>query len=136
MITKRETAVENGEKAVRSEGTMVTHSLQDLDRIVEMSLLFDFYGPLLKDKNREIFGEYIGDNLSLGELSQQFGMTRQGIHDVVKRTEKTLVGYEDRLGLVARFKEIQNELDEIETLVKEKKLDPILEKTRKISGLL
>jgi predicted DNA-binding protein YlxM (UPF0122 family) len=73
------------------------------DKIVQIALLFDFYGQLLTDKQIEIVDMYYNNDLSLGEISEQQGISRQGVYDTLKRAEKTLYEYEEKLGLVERF---------------------------------
>lgn len=73
------------------------------DKIVQIALLFDFYGQLLTKKQIEIVDMYYNNDLSLGEISEQQGISRQGVYDTLKRAEKTLYEYEEKLGLVDRF---------------------------------
>ena len=73
------------------------------EKIVQIALLFDFYGQLLTEKQIEIIDMYYGNDLSLSEISEQLGISRQGVYDTLKRAEKTLFEYEDKLGLVNRF---------------------------------
>ena len=80
----------------------------------ELSLLFDFYSELLDEHKKEVFGEYIMNDLSLAEISEGEGISRQGVHDIVKRTAKQLREYENRLGLLDKYRKLQgysNELD-------------------------
>ena len=74
-----------------------------LDNITEISILYDFYGVLLPPKQREIFRLYYEDNLSLGEIAAEYGLTRQGIHETVKRGEKKLRNFEAKLRLIHKF---------------------------------
>jgi predicted DNA-binding protein YlxM (UPF0122 family) len=73
----------------------------------ELSLLFDFYSELLDEHKKDIFGEYIMNDLSLAEISENEGISRQGVHDIVKRTSLQLREYEEKLGLVKKFRELQ-----------------------------
>ncbi|HAP33218.1 MAG TPA: DNA-binding protein [Lachnospiraceae bacterium] len=75
----------------------------EIDEIVRLSMLYDFYGPLLTDRNRQIFEDYIVNDMSLSEIADDIGITRQGVRDSIKRSEKALSHYEDKLQLVARF---------------------------------
>lgn len=93
------------------------------DRIVQIALLFDFYGQLLTDKQYEIVDMYYNNDLSLGEISEQQGISRQGVFDTLKRAEKALYEYEEKLGLVARFAEQKQIIERITEM-----LDEILEK--------
>ena len=99
-----------------------------LDNITEISILYDFYGALLPPKQREIFRLYYEDNLSLGEIAEEYGLTRQGIHETVKRGEKKLRDFEKKLRLIDKFKweeEIIGKLKEdIDQLIRERETDP------------
>lgn len=70
---------------------------------LEMSLLFDFYGETLTQNQRELFDLYYNEDLSLTEIAEHIGITRQGVRDGVKRAEHTLREMEAKLGLVARY---------------------------------
>jgi len=70
---------------------------------LEMSLLFDFYGEALTPKQRELFHLYYDEDLSLSEIAEGIGVSRQGVRDVIKRAENTLREMERRFGLVARY---------------------------------
>ncbi|MEA4847157.1 MAG: putative DNA-binding protein [Clostridiaceae bacterium] len=83
------------------------------DKLVQIALLFDFYGQLLTEKQMEIVDMYYNNDLSLGEISEQQGISRQGVYDTLKRAEKTLYQYEGKLGLVERFLKQKENLHEI-----------------------
>lgn len=91
-----------------------------MDKILELTLLYDFYGELLTNKQKTIWQLYYLDDLSLGEISEQQNISRQGVHDTLKRSEKQLFHYEEKLKLVNRFikqkKNIQNIIDIIDSL--------------------
>lgn len=70
---------------------------------LEMSLLFDFYGETLTEKQRELFDLYYNEDLSLAEIAEHAGITRQGVRDSIKRAEHALGEMESKLGLVARY---------------------------------
>ncbi|MCD8019144.1 MAG: DNA-binding protein [Clostridiales bacterium] len=74
-----------------------------MDKIVEKALLFDFYGELLTENQKEVYGEYIQDDLSASEIAQIRGISRQGVHDMIRRCDKILADYEQRLHLVEHF---------------------------------
>ena len=78
-----------------------------MEKIIERGLLFDFYGELLTGHQREIYKDAVYDDLSLSELSEQYGITRQGVHDLIKRCDKTLNEYENKLHLVEKFMNIK-----------------------------
>lgn len=83
----------------------------------EMCLLFDFYGDILTDKQKELFDLYYNEDLSLSEISEHAGITRQGVRDGIMRAEHILRNMEDKLRLVARYGRIQSQVDEIASCV-------------------
>lgn len=78
-----------------------------MDHIVEKSMLFDFYGELLTAHQRNVYEEYIHNDLSVSELAEIQGISRQGAHDMVRRCEKILNDYESRLHLVEHYTKIK-----------------------------
>jgi len=93
-----------------------------LAKDLEISILLDFYGEMLKDQQREFLVYYYDDDLSLAEISEIAGITRQGVRDSIKRAEFQLYEMEQKLGLVARFREMQkgyNEIIECASLIAE-----------------
>ncbi len=74
-----------------------------LERATRANLLYDFYGPLLSEKQRELFELYYHDDLSLGEIAETHDISRQGIYDNIKRTEKTLEDFESKLQLYDKY---------------------------------
>ena len=80
---------------------------------MNISLLFDFYGEILTEKQQDVIDYYYNDDLSLAEISEHLGTTRLGVRDSIKRAEATLLEMEDKLGLAKRFREIQRGLDTI-----------------------
>ena len=77
---------------------------------LEYSILLDHYGPVLTQRQRDILTEYYDEDLSLSEIAENFGITRQGVRDAIKRAEQQLLEMEERLGLARRFQEIQKAL--------------------------
>ena len=78
-----------------------------------MSMLFDFYGELLTEKQKELFNLYYNEDMSLTEISEIAGITRQGVRDAIVRAESVLRDTEDRLRLVRRYAGIQKDADQI-----------------------
>ncbi len=84
-----------------------------------MALLFDFYGQLLTEKQRKFLDLYYGHDLSLGEIAENYGVSRQAVYDSLKRSEKVLNEFEDKLGLVTRFLEQREKLSQVARLLEE-----------------
>ena len=82
-----------------------------------ISLLNDFYGPLLTERQREIVALYYDQDLSLGEIAGQLGVSRQAVHDLLRRGARALDGYERRLGLAVRFERQRARLQEMSRLL-------------------
>jgi hypothetical protein len=89
------------------------------DKLVQIALLFDFYGQLLTEKQIEIVDMYYNNDLSLGEISEQQGISRQGVYDTLKRAERTLYQYEEKLGLVDRFLKQKQSMEKIIEMLEE-----------------
>ncbi len=85
-----------------------------MDKIAERSLLYDFYGQLLTDKQREVMGLYHEENYSLSEIAAEFGISRQAVHDTLKKAEQSLTEYEEKLGLIDKFVRTGSMITQIE----------------------
>lgn len=79
-----------------------------MEKIIERNLLFDFYGDLLTERQRNIYQDAVYGDLSLSELADDYGISRQGVHDQIKRCNKALEEYEAKLHLVERFEKIKS----------------------------
>lgn len=84
-----------------------------IERIVEQSLLYDFYGELLTEHQRQVYEACVFDDYSLSEVAKEEGISRQGVHDLLKRCNKTLEEYEAKLHLVEKFKTVKKQAEEI-----------------------
>ena len=85
-----------------------------MEEFVKRSLLYDFYGDLLTERQKEIYGAYVQDDLSLAEIAQEYQISRQGVYDLIHRVTATLEGYEEKLQLVEKFLEVKTKVKEIE----------------------
>ncbi|NLC19149.1 MAG: DNA-binding protein [Clostridiales bacterium] len=88
-----------------------------MDEIVQLSILYDFYGELLSEHKKQIFEDYVLNDLSLSEIAQERGLSRQGVHDIVKRCAIQLREYEDKLGLIRKFHSIKDKVEKIKTIL-------------------
>lgn len=84
-----------------------------MEKNLEISVLLDFYGDILKEQQKEFLDYYYNDDLSLAEISEIAGITRQGVRDSIKRAEIQLYEMEGKLGLASRFREVQSGIEEI-----------------------
>lgn len=81
---------------------------------VAMTLLFDYYGPLLTQKQQELFDQYYNQDLSLAEIAENEGISRQGVHDAIARAEALLLEFEEKTGCMARGRRVAQALETIE----------------------
>lgn len=86
---------------------------------VEQAYLYDFYGELLNEHQRKIYEDFVFNDLSLGEIADEEGISRQGVHDMVKRCTKTLEGYEEKLKLIEKFQAAKQLVAQIQKLAGE-----------------
>ena len=84
---------------------------------LEMGYLLDFYGEVLTEKQREMLRQYYNDDLSLSEIGENFGITRQGARDAIKHGENALKELEEKVGFAARYRRVQQKLEELEQMV-------------------
>lgn len=88
-----------------------------MEKIVERSVLFDFYGNLLTDHQKQIYRDVVNNDYSLSEIGEEMGISRQGVHDIVKRIDKILAEYEDKLHFVENYNRNLEIIDEIKTVL-------------------
>ena len=103
-----------------------------MDKVYEQTLLFDFYGELLTDKQKNVCRMHLLEDLSLGEIAQELGISRQGVHDALHRAEASLVEYESKLHMVQRFLTISQQVEELQEMAKVGQLEKGLERIREI----
>ncbi len=90
-----------------------------MEEKVLQAYLYDFYGELLNAHQRKIYERYIFDDLSLREIAEEENISRQGVHDLIKRCSKTLKDYEDRLHLLEKFMKAKEQVERIHALSKQ-----------------
>lgn len=88
-----------------------------MDKNVEISLLLSFYSNMLTSKQTEVINLYYNQDLSLSEISENIGITRQGVRDSIKRAETALYDIEERLGLMEKFLKIKSRLSDIDDII-------------------
>lgn len=94
-----------------------------LEKTTRVNLLFDFYESLLTDKQRTFLRLYFHDDLSLGEIAGEFEISRQAVYEHIKRAEKILEEYEDKLRLVNQHERRQRLLIELQEQLKVTAID-------------
>ena len=116
---------------------------------LEISYLLDFYGDVLTEKQRDVMEQYYNDDLSLSEIADNFGITRQGVRDSIKRGEGIILDLEQKVGFAARYRAVQQGVAQLESLARsirfansnsyspnaeiERDVDQMLEEIRRIT---
>lgn len=114
-----------------------------VDGVARASLLYDFYGALLPERQREVMSLYHEENFSLAEIAEEFGISRQAVHDALHKAEQSLNDYEDKLALVEKFlktekavENIKKEIDNLKEMTGDKALlkglDKIIKMTKEL----
>lgn len=86
-----------------------------MEKILEQTLLYDFYGELLTEHQKQIYEDVVLNDYSFSEVAAEQGISRQGVHDLIKRCNKILQEYESKLHLVEKFVTIKNQIEEMES---------------------
>lgn len=87
-------------------------------KIVEQSMLYDFYGELLNEHQKKIYEDVVFNDMSASEIAREEGISRQGVHDLIKRCDKILKEYEDKLHLVEKFNNTKKDVQRIKELAR------------------
>lgn len=87
-----------------------------MEKFVEQTLLYDFYGELLTERQQQVYESVVLEDYSLSEVAENLGISRQGVHDMIKRCNHTLEEYESRLHLVEKFLCIRKQVQKIKEL--------------------
>ncbi len=105
----------------------------EVSRKIELAWLTAFYGGLLTDKQRQVLSLHCEEDLSLAEIAQEAGVSRQGVHDMLTRAAQRLFEMEEKLGMAARFRRMEEGLEACRALLQEKRYD---EAERTIESLI
>ena len=103
---------------------------------VELAYLYDFYGELLNEHQKQIYEDAVYNDMSLTEIAEQQGISRQGVHDLIKRCDKILAGYEEKLHLVEKFSEAKEKIAQLVELTKDLELTGLSQDaTQKVAAI-
>lgn len=105
-------------------------------KILEQTLLYDFYGELLTEHQKEVYEDVVLNDYTLSEVAQERGISRQGVHDLIRRCNKILKEYESKLHLVERFISIRGQIQEIQCFIKEQESVDQEELVRRLEQIL
>lgn len=100
--------------------------MEMIEKTTRMNFLFDFYQALLTDKQRSYMQLYYLDDLSLGEIAEEYDISRQAVYDNIRRTEAMLEEYEEKLNLFTKFEKRQETIDDLLLVVKDQSSEETL----------
>jgi len=112
-----------------------------MEKFVEQGYLYDFYGELLTERQQQVYESVVLEDYSLSEVAEELGISRQGVHDMIKRCNKTLEEYEQKLHLVEKFLSVKEKVSKIDDTLAEwerEKNDPeeMVKRIRKIADAI
>ena len=106
-----------------------------MEKFVVRSLLYDFYGELLTEHQRQVYEEVVFNDYSPSEVAKEAGISRQGVHDMIKRCGRILEEYESKLHLVEKFLHIRENVRQIQALTEETDQESLEVRMEKIRGI-
>ena len=108
-----------------------------MEKFVEQGYLYDFYGELLTERQQQVYESVVLEDYSLSEVAEDLGISRQGVHDMIRRCNRTLEEYEEKLHLVKKFLETKQKVEEINKLAESFRAgrkDTVIDEIERISG--
>lgn len=107
-----------------------------MEKLLEQTLLYDFYGELLTEHQKQIYEDVVLNDYTLSEVAQEQGISRQGVHDLIKRCNRILQEYEAKLHLVERFLTIKDRIEEMENTLRDTETPDKEQLTRQLQDIL
>ena len=106
-----------------------------MEKILEQTLLYDFYGELLTEHQRQVYEDVVLNDFSLSEVAENRGISRQGVHDMIRRCNKSLEEYENKLHLVEKYLTIKENVNRIRQLTGNPEDQPVSELMEQIERI-
>ncbi len=107
------------------------------EKNLNIGYLLDFYGMLLSDRKRSVMDMYYNEDFSLSEVAEQIGISRQGVRDIIKKSEDELLFYEEKLGLAGKLQSVETEASELSVMARNTELpSEIKDKIIKLTTLI
>lgn len=104
-----------------------------MEEILKQALLYDFYGELLTRHQKRVYEDVVLNDCSFSEVAENLGISRQGVHDMIKRCNRLLAGYEEKLHLVEKFVSLRRQVGEIRKIAGQQAENPAMKEIKKIS---
>lgn len=114
--------VGSGGRNVEADTMTAEKAVIGLEKLEYKGMLYDFYGELLTQHQKKIYEDAVFNDLSLSEIADEQGISRQGVHDLIKRCDKILNDYENKLHLVEKFSKIKHNIRQINRLTDDEQI--------------
>ena len=109
-------------------------TLIKMEEILRQALLYDFYGELLTGHQKRVYEDVVLNDCSFSEVAENLGISRQGVHDMIKRCNRLLAGYEEKLHLVEKFVSLRKQVGRIQKIAGQQTENPSMREIEKISA--
>ena len=110
--------------------------VNEMEKIVRQTLLYDFYGELLNSHQRKLYEDAVFGDLSLSEIAEEEGISRQGVHDLIRRCDRLMEDYEEKLHLIHKFSETKKQVERIRHLALQRDEESWSEIVKACDGIL
>lgn len=107
-----------------------------MEEILRQALLYDFYGELLTGHQKRVYEDVVLNDCSFSEVAENLGISRQGVHDMIKRCNRLLAGYEEKLHLVEKFVSLRRQVGQIQKIAGQQTENPSMREIGKISAAI
>ncbi len=109
---------------------IILETVKNMDDIIERGRLYDYYGAMLTEHQRQIYEALVYNDMSLSEIAGEYDISRQGVHDLILRCDRQLKRFEERLRHIERDRAISAKLDEIDSMTKDDEVAKLLDEIR------
>ena len=107
-----------------------------MEEILKQALLYDFYGELLTGHQKRVYEDVVLNDYSFSEVAENLGISRQGVHDMIKRCNRLLTGYEEKLHLVEKFVHLRSQVGQIRKIAEEQAVHPAMREIEEIAATI
>ena len=108
----------------------------EVEEILRQALLYDFYGELLTGHQKSVYEDVVLNDYSFSEVAENLGISRQGVHDMIRRCNRLLAGYEEKLHLVEKFVNLRAQVGQIQRIAKERADDPDMREIEAVAATI
>lgn len=108
----------------------------EMEEILKQALLYDFYGELLTGHQKRVYEDVVLNDCSFSEVAENLGISRQGVHDMIRRCNRLLAGYEEKLHLVEKFVSLRSQVGQIRKITEDQTENPAMREIGRIAATI